>query len=253
MTKVVLLGAGNLAYHLFQVINNTNSVEVIQVYNHQSEKLKQFEGTTAITTDKDQIKEADIYLISVKDDAIPEVASILISKEGLVVHTAGAVTINALSKNTNFGVFYPLQSFSKNKKVDFKEIPICIEANSKENLSKLKILASKLTNLVYEISSEQRQVLHVAAVFANNFSNHMLATADSICAKNEIPFEILKPLIAETFQKINSMAPKEAQTGPAIRNDKKTMQKHLSYLTNDQKNIYKTLSESILKSNGKKL
>lgn len=254
MIKVVLLGAGKVARHLFDVFKNSDLVIVNQVYNHHPEKLIQFKNDTAVTTDSTKIKnDADIYIISVNDDAISTVASKLSVKKGLIVHTAGAVAINVLANHDNFGVFYPLQSFSAEKAVNFKEIPICIEANSEENLFKIKNLACSVSNLVYEISSEQRRILHVAAVFANNFSNHMFTVANAICKKNKIPFEILKPLIAETFEKINTLPPEQAQTGPAVRNDTATMQQHISYLNSDQQKIYATLSESILKNHGKKL
>ena len=253
MIKVVLLGAGNLASHLFRVFEASKDVEIIQVFNHRQEKLDEFTDKVSTTTLISEIKEADFYLISVKDDAITEVSSSLKPKTGIVLHTSGAVAIDILAEHPNFGVFYPLQSFSKEKEVDFKHIPICIEANSEESFKKIKELALKISASVYKISSEQRRISHVAAVFANNFSNFMLSKASEICEKHQIPFDILKPLIEETFQKIKKVSPKEAQTGPARRNDKKTMAAHLEYLDEDQQKLYKTISEAILKSYGKEL
>ncbi|WP_092544446.1 Rossmann-like and DUF2520 domain-containing protein [Zunongwangia mangrovi] len=253
MMKVVLLGAGNLAYHLFRVFKASTAVEIVQVFNHRQEKLTDFADKVATTTLIAEIKEADFYLISVKDDAIAEVSSKLKPKNGIVLHTSGAIDINVLAEHHNFGVFYPLQSFSREKKVGFQQIPICIEANSEENLEKIKQLALQISASVYKISSEQRRISHVAAVFANNFSNFMFATASEICEKHQIPFDILKPLIAETFQKIEKVSPKKAQTGPARRNDKETMAAHLQYLEEDQQKLYKTISEAILKSYGKEL
>ncbi len=253
MMKVVLLGAGNLAYHLFRVFEASAGVETVQVFNHRQEKLADFADKVATTTLIAEIKEADFYLISVKDDAIAEVASKLKPKNGIVLHTSGAIEINVLAEHHNFGVFYPLQSFSREKEVDFRQIPICIEANSEENLEKIRQLALQISASVHKISSEQRRISHVAAVFANNFSNFMFSTASEICEKHQIPFDILKPLIAETFQKIEKVSPKEAQTGPARRNDKETMAAHLSYLNEDQQKLYKTISEAILKSYGKEL
>ncbi|WBL23650.1 Rossmann-like and DUF2520 domain-containing protein [Zunongwangia sp. HRR-M8] len=253
MIKVVLLGAGNLAYHLFRVFEATKNIKVIQVFNHHEEKLANFKSEVATTTIINKLDEADFYIISIKDDAIAEVASQLKEKRGIVLHTSGAVSMNVLENLNNYGVFYPLQSFSKDKAVNFAEIPINIEANSSENLEKLKSLALSVSNSVYEISSEQRKILHLAAVFANNFSNFMFTTAAEICEEHHIPFEILQPLIQETFQKIKTVSPKVAQTGPAIRNDEKTMQTHLQYLDEDHKKLYKTISEAIIKTYGQKL
>jgi len=253
MIKVVLLGAGNLAHHLFKVFEASKGIEIVQVFNHHEKKLKAFADKVATTTLISEIKEADFYLISVKDDAIAEVSSQLQANKNIVLHTSGAVDINILAKHSNFGVFYPLQSFSKEKEVDFSQIPICIEANSEENFKKIRQLALQISASVYNISSKQRRISHVAAVFANNFSNFMLSKASEICEKHEIPFDILKPLIEETFQKIKKVSPKEAQTGPARRNDKKTMVAHLEYLDEDQQKLYKTISEAILKSYGKEL
>ncbi|MDN3594539.1 Rossmann-like and DUF2520 domain-containing protein [Zunongwangia endophytica] len=253
MTKVVLLGAGNLASHLFKAFEANKFVEIIQVFNHREEKLKTFSALVDTTTAFSEIKEADFYIISVKDDAIAEVASQLREKEGIVLHTSGAINMSALANLSNYGVFYPLQSFSKEKEVNFTEIPIGIEANTAENLKKLKTFAATISDSVYDISSEQRRILHVAAVFANNFSNFMFTTAAEICEKHEVPFEILQPLIQETFLKIREVSPKDAQTGPAIRNDKQTMQAHLHHLNEDQKKLYKTISEAITKTYGKEL
>ena len=253
MIKVVLLGAGNLAYHLFRVFKASKDVEIIQIFNHRKEKLAGFNNEVATTTLLSEIKEADFYLISVKDDAIIEVSSQLQAKNSIVLHTSGAVSMDILARHSNIGVFYPLQSFSQEKEVDFEQIPICIEANSEESLKKIRELALQISASVYEISSEQRRISHVAAVFANNFSNFMLSKASEICEKHQIPFDILKPLIEETFEKIKKVAPKEAQTGPSRRNDKKTMAAHLAYLDQDQQKLYKTISEAILKSYGKEL
>ena len=149
MIKVVLLGAGNLAYHLFRVFKASKDVEIIQIFNHRKEKLAGFNNEVATTTLLSEIKEADFYLISVKDDAIIEVSSQLQAKNSIVLHTSGAVSMDILARHSNIGVFYPLQSFSKEKEVGFEQIPICIEANSEENL---KNQIAKLNN---NLSSKQ--------------------------------------------------------------------------------------------------
>jgi predicted short-subunit dehydrogenase-like oxidoreductase (DUF2520 family) len=146
-----------------------------------------------------------------------------------------------------------LQTLSKHKEINFKEIPICIEAQNDIDLDFLKIVANSVSDKVFEINSEQRKALHVAAVFVSNFANHLYKIGNDICIKHDVPFEILSPLILETASKIKTLAPIEAQTGPAKRKDTQTINKHLSLLTDEnQKEIYKILTKSII-DNDKKL
>ena len=152
-----------------------------------------------------------------------------------------------------FGVFYPLQTFSKNKAVDFKNIPLCIEANNEADLQLLEQLAREVSEKVYRISSEQRKYLHVAAVFVSNFVNYLYTEGQVICERNQIPFEILHPLILETATKIIDLSPKEAQTGPAKRNDLAVINSHLELLNEEQKKNYQILTGSIQKLHGKEL
>ncbi|GGW88142.1 Rossmann-like and DUF2520 domain-containing protein [Salegentibacter mishustinae] len=253
MIEMVILGTGNIAFHLFNAFSESENIRVIQVYNHRQESLKYFSNFTDTTTNIKNLKPAHFYLLALKDDVIPEIAEKLKSYVGIILHTSGAVGLNALDSTTNFGVFYPLQTFSKNKAVDFSKIPVCIEANSAENLEKIRSLASRITIDVREIDSEQRKALHVAAVFVNNFSNHLYSIGAEICAENKIDFSILKPLIAETASKIESLNPLEAQTGPALRNDQKTIETHLAFLSKKHKDIYSLLTQSIQDLHGKKL
>ena len=160
--------------------------------------------------------------------------------------------MDALKNTGSKGVFYPLQSFSKEKTVDFTQIPFCLEAENKDDLSKLETLVSVLNGKIYHINSEQRKSIHVAAVFVNNFTNHMYTIADDICKQYDVPFEILTPLIEETSLKIKNLSPKEAQTGPAKRNDTETIQNHLNLLSRAQQDIYLKITQSIL-DYGKKL
>jgi predicted short-subunit dehydrogenase-like oxidoreductase (DUF2520 family) len=154
-----------------------------------------------------------------------------------------------LENNSRKGVFYPLQSFTKGKKVDFYSIPICIEATHSTDEKLLKELANKLSDKIFTISSEQRKKLHVAAVFVNNFTNHMYTIGNNICKKNNIPFEILKPLIEETAQKVFKISPEKAQTGPAIRKDSETIKNHLFLLDEQEKEIYNLMTKSIQNGN----
>jgi predicted short-subunit dehydrogenase-like oxidoreductase (DUF2520 family) len=252
MINVVLLGAGNVANHLIQAFSNTENVNVIQVYNRSKAALKPFEKLTETTTSIEDLIEADVYLISVKDDAVEEVVSILKNKNALIAHTSGSVPM--FSSATRNGVFYPLQTFSKNTKVNFKEIPICLEASAKKDLILLEELAGSISEKIFTISSEQRKKLHLAAVFACNFTNHLYAIAEEICQQNQVPFEVLNSLIKETAQKATLHSPREVQTGPAIRNDQKTIRQHLEQITNaDEAKIYKLLTQSIINYHGKKL
>ena len=254
MISIVILGTGNLGKHLFDAFTAQNGVEIIQVYGRSQNTLSYFKNQINTTSDLSNIKEADVYLIAISDDAISEVSKFLLGKKGLMVHTSGSIPMNALPNKHRSGVFYPLQTFSANRKVNFKEIPICIEAENKEDYDLLYELASAISDKVIQIDTDQRKVLHLAAVFANNFTNHIYHTAQEICIQNDVPFELLLPLIKETAAKIQDLSPLDAQTGPARRNDTGTLEKHLVQLENKKHNkIYALLSESIRKTYGKKL
>ncbi|SDW74885.1 NADP oxidoreductase coenzyme F420-dependent [Lutibacter oricola] len=253
MIKVTLLGGGNLASHLAKTFLASNQIELVQIYNRTIKNIEQFKNKTLLTNNLKELKTADIYIISISDNEIANLSAKLNFPDKLVVHTSGAMPLNEIKAKANKGVFYPLQSFSKNKKVDFKNIPICIEANKPNDLVLLEKLASAITNHCYFIDTKQRETLHVAAVFVNNFVNHLYHLGNGICNSNNIPFEILQPLIKETASKITNLQPFEAQTGPAKRNDTKTINKHLEFLSKNNKEIYQLLSNSITKTYGEKL
>ncbi|QXU42635.1 Rossmann-like and DUF2520 domain-containing protein [Pedobacter sp. D749] len=248
--KIVLLGSGNVATHLAKALKSKGE-EIVQVYSQNLDNatlLAQSIATEAID-DLNKIKQnGDLYIISVKDDAIESVAKSLKNVTGLVVHTSGTTDINILSSQvTKAGVFYPLQTFSKEKEVSFENIPLCIEANDDSQLTILSNLAAKISREVYKLNGEKRKVLHLAAVFACNFPNHLYALANKILSQNDLDFEIIRPLIAETADKVMSNLPENVQTGPAVRADESTLNKHLSMLTDmpEVQNIYQTLSDSI--------
>lgn len=254
MISIVILGTGNVAKHLFDAFTAQNGVEIIQLYGRSQNALSYFKDQINTTSDLSNIKEADIYLIAISDDAISEVSEFLVVEKGLMVHTSGSIPMKTLPNKHRRGVFYPLQTFSAIRKVDFKEIPICIEAENKEDYELLNELGSLISDNVIQIDTDQRKVLHLAAVFANNFTNHMYHTAQEICIQNDVPFELLLPLIKETAAKIQDLTPLDAQTGPARRNDSGTLKKHLAQLKHKKhKKIYTLLSESIRKTYGKKL
>jgi len=253
MIKIVLLGAGNLAYHLTNCLLNNKAIQVVQVYNRSLEKINYLKSKTSITNNLSELKDADIYIISVSDSAILDLSSKLNFKTKLVVHTSGSVAMKELTSNSNKGVFYLLQTFSKEREIDFSTIPICIEASEKKDLELLETLAKSISNNCFLINSEQRKNLHIAAVFVNNFVNHLYHLGNEICNENKVPFEILQPLIQETSNKIAELSPFEAQTGPAKRNDVKTIEKHKAMLTTNQQEIYTLLTKSIYKTYGEKL
>lgn len=251
MIKVVLLGAGNVATHLFEAFKESNEVEVVQVYNRTKTKLKAFTKYTNTTNSLSELENADVYIISVNDDAIESVSNSLILDNRLIVHTSGSVTIEALKKHKNRGVFYPLQSFTKNKEVDFTTVPMCLETALKSDYSVLETMAKSISKSVYSINSNQRKSLHVAAVFVNNFVNHLYHQAHQICKENDVPFKVLHPLLLETAQKAIEIGPKNAQTGPAKRNDNDVIQNHIQQLPQQiQKDIYSLLTKSIQETYG---
>ena len=252
MIKVVLIGSGNVAQHLIQVLLQAKNVDLVQAFARNPNHLSHLLPSTKITSDYQKIAEADLYIISVSDNAIAEVSEHLPFKNRLVVHTSGSSDITILSDKNRKGVFYPLQTFSKNKAIDFTPIPMCLEAENQNDYQILEQVAKSLSQKVFAISSEQRRSLHVSAVFVCNFVNHLYQIGNQICEENNIPFEVLHPLIQETAQKIKELSPSEAQTGPALRNDTKTIEKHLAFLENENyKKIYELLTQSI--QNVKKL
>jgi predicted short-subunit dehydrogenase-like oxidoreductase (DUF2520 family) len=250
MIKVVVIGSGNVAVHFIKALGNAPQVQLVQAVARRPEELEGLLPYDNITADFNKISEADVYLISVTDGAIGEVSGQLPFAGKLVVHTSGSTGMEALNAKNRRGVFYPLQTFSKAKDVDFKTIPLCLEAENEADFATLKTLAEALTDSVYSISSAQRQALHVAAVFVSNFANHMYAQGAKVCEEHGIPFGILQPLIQETAAKIATLHPLQAQTGPAIRHDEKTIQKHMDFIKDDnQKAIYKLLTHSIQNTN----
>ena len=253
MIKVVLIGSGNVAQHLIKAFAKSATIDVTQVFSRQKEAVTHLLDSNKITDNFNNLAEADLYIIAVTDDAIATVSSQLPFENRLVVHTSGSVSLDALDKKNRKGSFYPLQTFSKKAEVDFSQIPIFLESENESDFELLKNVAEIVSNKVYKINSEQRKALHVSAVFVNNFVNHLYQIGNEICVENNVPFEVLKPLILETANKVMTLSPKEAQTGPAIRDDKQTIASHLDFLLDEnQKNIYKTLTQSI-QNNGKKL
>jgi predicted short-subunit dehydrogenase-like oxidoreductase (DUF2520 family) len=250
--KIVIIGAGNLATQLGLNLKK-RGCDIIQLYSRTESsaqalsELLQAPYTTDITTIS---PEADIYIYALKDDILPELIKQMPVGTGLHVHTAGSVDVSVFKGiKENFGVFYPMQTFSKNKRVNFSEIPIFIEASTDADWQILRELASQLSDKVIDCDSKQRMALHLAAVFSCNFTNHLFHLASNILKENELDFKLMLPLIHETIEKLQFITPAEAQTGPAVRNDQTIINKHINALVDmpEAQNIYKLLSENILK------
>ncbi len=248
MIKVVLLGAGNVACQLAIAMENVNKVEIVQRYSRTASNKNFFDASIPCTTDLGALERADLYILAIKDEAIAEVAQTLPKLPGILVHTSGAIGMEALHMHDQHGVMYPVQSLSMHQKINLKEVPFAIESNSQENLHVVRSLSSEISDHVFELDSFKREKLHITAVFANNFSNFMFSCAEELCREFDIPFDILRPMILETGKKVQYMSPFEAQTGPARRGDLEVIQKHEEALKNTQKEIYQRLTQAIIKT-----
>ncbi len=288
--KTIFIGAGNVAWHLASLFSTNSTKNNLQITHIWSRTKENAESLKQKLTEIDKLNknievfhslnqldfsktDADLAILSIADNAFESVLSkLILPKNCILVHTSGSQPmeiLNLASQNVlgqkieKIGVFYPLQTFSKAKEVDFSSIPFCIEANDKKNEKeveeKLTNLAKQFSNKVFQVSSQDRRVLHVAAVFACNFSNHLWTISEQILKQKNLPFDMLKPLLEETLQKALEINPSNAQTGPAIRNDKKVIKKHLDMLKkmNTETNlsdsnphftqIYKLMTDSIQK------
>lgn len=248
--SVVILGAGNIAWHLGHQLNGAG-IPVKQVFSRnplQGAALAS-ELHAEYTNRLDLLdKKADMFILAVSDDAIASLVRQAQFGKRLVVHVAGSVPMDVFSgKVKNHGVFYPLLTFSRGRSVDFSNIPVFIEASNNENLEKLHNLAGRLSKKVYVMDSEKRTYLHLAAVIASNFTNHMLAVSEKLVREKNLSFDLLKPLIQETLTKALSISPQLAQTGPAVRGNTRIMDKHLSILKGhpEIQELYRLISESI--------
>ena len=252
MMKVTLIGAGNLATQLGKSLKKAGVI-ISQVYSRTEDsartlgELLEAEWLTDIKALHD---EADIYIFSVKDSVLCELISEVCKGRGdkLFLHTAGSMPMSCFEgKALRYGVFYPMQTFSKTKDVDFERIPVFIESNSIETEDVIRSLANKLTQRVIRLSSADRKYLHLAAVWACNFTNYCYTVASDILGEHGIPFDVMLPLINETTEKIQKISPKEVQTGPAVRGDRNVMSKQLELMNGkeDLQELYKMLSKGI--------
>ena len=251
--KITIIGAGKVGKALGTAFVR-NGHEIQQVFSRNGTRARELATVTSAeaVTDLEQVRDdSQVYVLAVKDDAIQEVAQLLCNNlptSPLVVHTSGATPSTVLADHSGrYGVFYPLQSFSDHRPVSVREIPICVDAAEPEDRELLLSLARSISNRTYHISDRERTVLHVAAVFVNNFTNHLYRIGAEILEKEGLEFAMLHPLIEETAAKIQDLEPARSQTGPAIRDDRSTIARHLNYLADfpEFRALYQQLTTNI--------
>lgn len=244
--QTVIIGSGNVAYHLAKAFVQ-NGISLAQIFGRNEKELQKISSELNISYSTENLQDADLYIICVSDNSVDDVSKIIAKKDCLVAHTSGSLPKEILIGQYRKSSFYPLQTFSKTKNLDYKKIPFFIETENEEDQRILTDLASKISDNVMESSHEKRKYIHLTAVFACNFVNHLFARAKEISDAQEIPFDYFLPLINETVQKISEIEPKSAQTGPAVRNDKRILELHEQLLKDESLEIYKTMNHSIKK------
>lgn len=252
-SRIVFLGAGNVASHLAPML--AKRADVVQIWSRQPENAQSLctltTGAQPVYTPDDIDRNADYYIICVGDQAIPLVAPWLRGVQGCVVHTSGTYSLEALGSHLDpgqpCGVFYPLQTFSRNSSYPVSGVPMLVEGDCPQTLDRLTVLANFISDVVYSVDSKTREHLHIAAVFACNFTNFLLDTADGYLRENtSFALDILHPLLVETLEKAHAIGPYRAQTGPAVRGDFHTINTHLATLDAQRAEIYRFLTEKII-------
>ena len=251
--NIAIIGSGNVAWHLAPELENAGH-RIIEIYGKDPKNAKKFQNRlyhAELSTSLDFSDSiSDIFILCISDDAIEEVAQeIALPENAIIVHTSGSQSINKLvyTATGNTGVFYPLQTFTKSKRISFEDIPILIEAENNHTAKALKKLGKSISKKVVQVSSKDRMAIHIAAVFACNFTNHLFGIAENILQNQDFEFELLLPLIAETINKNLDIGPKFAQTGPASRGDLKTLEKHMAFLEGSEyQELYQLITEKIL-------
>ncbi len=252
-SKIVVLGSGNVATHIAKALDKVGDVEQVwsRSYDNARTLASCLKNCQPINAASDIVRDADFYIISVVDDAIASVAEMLKGVSGIVAHTSGSYPLDSLSvivHPSEAGVFYPLQTFSKDAQVDVGEVPFLIEGCDAATTDALLELARSISTNVHPADSSIRGQLHVAAVFANNFANYAWDLADRYLKEHtDFDITVFKPLLAETLRKAMAIGPHNAQTGPARRNDTKVIEGHISKLDDEMADVYRTLTEHIIK------
>tara|TARA_B100000767_G_scaffold33103_1_gene28274 strand:+ start:145 stop:900 length:756 start_codon:yes stop_codon:yes gene_type:complete len=248
MKNIILLGSGNVATHLGCAFKKSN-YNIVQVYSKSIDNAKELANklNSHFTNDLNKLISADLIIVSINDDSISNILRQI--KNTAIVHTSGSIGLNVFKKKfSKHGVIYPLQTFNKEVSLNISEIPFCIEGNSIKFENQLFEIAKSLSNNVVKMNSHQRKQLHIAAVFACNFSNHMYSIADDLLAKEDIDFKILLPLIRTTIANLENNRPKKVQTGPAKRKDTIIIQEHLDIIKEKEiRDLYHKITDNIIK------
>lgn len=245
--SISIVGTGNVAFHLGNALMNAG-YPIADLYGRDLTKVSELSETwNCSIAEKLSDLSGDLVIICVNDSSIQQI-SLEIPSTKAVVHTSGAISMEVLNSHDQFGVFYPLQTISKNRKLDFEEIPILLESNDMDLLNQLDRIAGSLSKKSVIVSGEERKSIHLAAVFVNNFVNHLVLKSKNIMDERNLDWNLLLPLLDETVNKIKELGPLEAQTGPARRNDEKTINEHLVLLSGTDKELYRLLTESIKKT-----
>jgi predicted short-subunit dehydrogenase-like oxidoreductase (DUF2520 family) len=247
--NIVFIGSGNVAAHFSFALKGMGH-SIIQVFGRSDKSADALSGKlncTYTTSMKHVAKEADLYIFAVKDDVLQSIIRQTPANQGIWIHTAGSISIDVFKGYSDrYGVIYPLQTLSKKQEVDFRKVPLFIEANNAETATIVQEIAASVSSTVKVIDSERRKRLHLSAVFACNFTNYLYSIAADIVEKQGIDWHVLQPLIDETAHKLYFLTPKEAQTGPAVRNDRNIIEKHLKMIEDKNiKDIYERLSRGI--------
>ncbi len=249
---IVLIGAGDLASHLGRALRSTGA-NIIQVFSRKKEKARDLGKALdahPITSLTEVSKEGDLYILAVKDEAIdPVFGNLPLPENATAVHTSGSIPMSALERAPGrYGVFYPFQTFSKGKSVNWEDLPLCVEGSDRGTTDRLRRLGEQLSRNTHVISSDQRKTLHIAGIFACNFTNHLYTLSSDILEKEGMHFRILEPLVRETLEKALEKGPEEAQTGPAYRKERAVINGHLRLLEGKKelKELYETFSRSII-------
>ena len=245
--KTVIIGSGNVAYHLAKSFTQ-NNIEVHQIFGRNEIELSKISNEFNIPYSNENLEEAELYIIAVLDSAVENISELIKNENALVAHTSGSLPKEILKGDYRKASFYPLQTFSKNKNLDYSKIPFFIEADNQIDEKSLFELASIISDNVEVSTYEKRKYIHLTAVFACNFVNHLFARAKEISDSQDLNFNYFIPLINETVEKIQHLDPKLAQTGPAVRGDERVLKLHEELIKNEEQlHIYKTLNESIKK------
>lgn len=253
----VMIGSGNVAWHIAQALERCGAVRFEQVWSRTlrraeelAEKLEEAQPTDDMGA---LVKDAEFYLVSVSDDALRAIAPQFPENNALWAHTSGSVEMEVLKgTGSKYGVFYPLQTFTRGGEMDVSRVPMFIEGADGVTVSRLKMLAHKISEEVFEADSELRGKMHIAAVYACNFTNYMWTLADDLLKRQAgLNLRVLAPLLYETLHKALSIGPEQAQTGPARRGDRRIMAKHEAMVEGTDKKVYELLSDCIMKRYGK--